>query len=773
MDKSPLHKVVGSLLLLLISFTVSAQDDFAGPFKTWANVKTRFGAKGDGKTNDTKKLQAAIDGLANGELGTNMSGPNPYVVIYLPAGTYLISETLMLKGKVGVSIIGEDPQNTFIKWTGKDDDTMLLADGSAYFKVARINWQSNKKKKLEAVGVHWLNKWNDGKSRSYATLNIELSDMVFTDFAVGIGGGTYAGRGTGSNDSEITIRRCKFVNCTEAGIQILGFNALDYWIWNCSFTNCKYGVYCGNGNYHAYRCNFKNSGASDFFNRGGYYTSVRECYSYGSKSFSVDEGSSCNPFKRIFQKNTVINYKAYPIEYYHLGNLTLFDNKFPVPVSAKESAEVILGGWCPGFYSLLSLNNQYASTEPVSIGNPRRKLIRFDGNKAARTAPNSKSIDPILPQAAMKTIRPVIELSPGATTEAIQQAINKASAQKGKKAIVHFAMGAYTIDKTLTVPAESDILICGEGLLFSTQLLAKKGSLKPGQPLILINGPSSVKITDMQIGLHVTGNPASSAIHYKNIDQPGSRMIVDQVYSSADTSMNLDGMNYIYVEKNNSFFSEGNYITGGAKQAAGMGTFKVNYNGSQFARLTVKNNAHFIAKDCWWEGKLRVPLELEGDGAITIDGGMIAPTYVDSTPTIKIKKFDGKIALMNMYIQGGWSIDPSSTRLYFLGWNIHFYYKTTPGDIANNVPGIRTMLGGLTSQCFDEKKEACKSIMSFEPISKNVKDEKAFLESLTEDARTSLPVTSLSSNTKGASSVYISRVSIGSANSAVKVTNDR
>ena len=758
---------------LIPAFSLFAQEEFTGPFKSWANVKTRFGAKGDGKTDDTRKLQDAIDGFANGEMGTNINCPNPYVVIYLPAGTYNISETLLLKGKIGVTIIGEDPQNTIIRWIGKDKDTMLLADGSAYFKIARIGWQGNKRKEIEAVGVHWMTKWNDGKSRSYASLNIELSDMEFSGLAVGIGGGTYAGAGTGSNDSEITIRRCKFSDCTAAGIQITGFNALDYWIWYCSFSRCRYGVYCGNGNYHAFNCNFNSSTESDFYNRGGYYNSVRECYSFGSKAFSKDEGSSCNPFKRIFQKNTVVNSKEYPIEYYHLGNLTLFDNKFPVPVSAKETAEVILGGWCPGFYSMLSLNNQYASAEPVSIGVPRKKLIRFDGPRAPRMAANAKSTAPAMPLLPPKKPRIVFEVPAGASTKTIQQLIDKAAAQKGIKAVIHFALGVYTLDKTVVIPAKTDMLLCGDGMLYSTQLLAKKGSFKGSDPLIIVKGPSVIRIMDMQIGLHVPGNAISSAISFEDIDQKGSRIILDQMYSTADTSMKLVGLNYLYVEKNNSFFSAGNYISGGEIQRKGNGTFKVNCNGGQFAKLTVKNNAQFIAKDCWWEGKIRVPLELEGDGNVTIDGGMIAPIYVDSAPTVKINKFKGKIVLMNMYIQGGWSIDPSNDQLDFLGWNLHFYYKTTPADILNRPTRVRAMLAGLSSQCFDEKNPACKSITSFEPVNKNVGDEQKFLEAMTAPLRSALPVTSVISSSPGASSVYLSRVSIGSANTAVKVTNDR
>ncbi len=49
--------------------------------ETWVNLKS-LGAKGDGLTDDTKAIQAAID---------------QYPYIYVPQGSYRISETLKLK----------------------------------------------------------------------------------------------------------------------------------------------------------------------------------------------------------------------------------------------------------------------------------------------------------------------------------------------------------------------------------------------------------------------------------------------------------------------------------------------------------------------------------------------------------------------------------------------------------------------------------------------------------------------------------------------------
>ena len=121
-----------------------AEEEFNGPFPSWADVKKRFGAKGDGRTDDTKALQNAIDGLADRSISYK-SGPGAYTIIYLPAGTYRISQTLQLRGKVGISIIGEDPSRTIIKWYGNSNDTMLWANGSAFFRLSRISLYGDRK----------------------------------------------------------------------------------------------------------------------------------------------------------------------------------------------------------------------------------------------------------------------------------------------------------------------------------------------------------------------------------------------------------------------------------------------------------------------------------------------------------------------------------------------------------------------------------------------------------------------------------------------------
>src|SRR5947209_1255276 len=91
------------------------------PFSSWMNVKTTFGAIGDGVTDDTAALQAGITALGS------QGG-----VLYLPAGTYKITSKLNIYRKFGVSIQGAGKGITVIKWAGPADQTMITANGVRY-----------------------------------------------------------------------------------------------------------------------------------------------------------------------------------------------------------------------------------------------------------------------------------------------------------------------------------------------------------------------------------------------------------------------------------------------------------------------------------------------------------------------------------------------------------------------------------------------------------------------------------------------------------------
>lgn len=117
---NPLHSVRFYRAQLLSEWTVK-------PFTSWVNLKTDFGAVGDGVTDDTMALQFALSFFENsrGE-----------ALLFVPAGTYRITQTCgafasVNSGIADIMIVGENPQNTIIRWDGMTNGVMLDFAGYA------------------------------------------------------------------------------------------------------------------------------------------------------------------------------------------------------------------------------------------------------------------------------------------------------------------------------------------------------------------------------------------------------------------------------------------------------------------------------------------------------------------------------------------------------------------------------------------------------------------------------------------------------------------
>src|SRR5690606_32567315 len=152
------------------------EEEFVGPFPSWADVKTEFGAVGNGVADDTAALQNALNALGRSGLS----------VIYLPAGTYKITNTLILRTRINVSIIGEHPDTTKSGWAGGTNDVMLRLDGVAYSRVNRLTFGGAK---FASVGID--QSWGWPTTTAHFDTGNEYADDVFIDLQYGIRGGAY------------------------------------------------------------------------------------------------------------------------------------------------------------------------------------------------------------------------------------------------------------------------------------------------------------------------------------------------------------------------------------------------------------------------------------------------------------------------------------------------------------------------------------------------------------------------------------------------------
>ena len=173
-------------------------------------------------TDDTAALQAAFNAVATQSHQAD--------TLYIPAGTYLISSTLTLNHDINVSIVGEDPTTTTIKWGGANGGTMMQVNGTAYSKFDRVTFDGQ-----NTAGVDVDQSW-DGVSSNFDTSN-EYADDAFINAGFGIRGGQL-----GYGFAEVSILRDKFINDTSAGVSLGNFNALDVWIRNSLFQDCVNGV---------------------------------------------------------------------------------------------------------------------------------------------------------------------------------------------------------------------------------------------------------------------------------------------------------------------------------------------------------------------------------------------------------------------------------------------------------------------------------------------------------------------------------------------------
>lgn len=266
--------------------TPTWDEEFNGPFASWANAKVHYGAIGDGVADDTAALQTALT-----EVGT--SGHS--AVLYLPAGTYRITSTLQLTSRIYVSIIGADPSTTSLEWAGAAGGVLARITGMAYSKVARLTFDGGGTASV-LIDQAW-----DCRNNYFDTGN-EYADDVFRNAGMGIRGG--------NNDcgfAETSVWRGQFANLTTAGIALKNFNALDLWVWYSRFDNCTVGITNdpGAGNYHVYNSVFRHSTTSDMYmkNTGGF--NIRNNTSIGSKAFFTTAAAFHYPAYLTLQANAI------------------------------------------------------------------------------------------------------------------------------------------------------------------------------------------------------------------------------------------------------------------------------------------------------------------------------------------------------------------------------------------------------------------------------------------------------------------------------------
>lgn len=133
---------------------------------------TAFGSVGDGVGDDTAFIQAAFDAAVNG-------------VVWLPGGTYKITDTLTVAATQLVRILGTGATSTILSWAGGNSKPMIQVDSSGStntqdFEISHLDcYNGNSATGLVGVQFNSL----AGSSNRNA---IRLQNVVFQNCAQGI-----------------------------------------------------------------------------------------------------------------------------------------------------------------------------------------------------------------------------------------------------------------------------------------------------------------------------------------------------------------------------------------------------------------------------------------------------------------------------------------------------------------------------------------------------------------------------------------------------------
>jgi hypothetical protein len=176
-----------------------------------------FGAVGDGVTDDTAAIQAAVNAAAGKTL-------------YFPEGTYLVSGLLgypcVTLPVIGIRIVGAGKYNAIVKtisqaamFVGIDAEKIEFENlGFECVATARVEWQ-------KAMVMRGVRKCNITNCRFF-----KIGDGAIAFGRTGFGGSDNYGEGT-RQPEQASVQQCEFEDCYSNGIMGSKFTGIKEWLF--------------------------------------------------------------------------------------------------------------------------------------------------------------------------------------------------------------------------------------------------------------------------------------------------------------------------------------------------------------------------------------------------------------------------------------------------------------------------------------------------------------------------------------------------------------